>query len=78
MSSELLYIGDAIRLYESGKIDEAENVCRRALKARPSDANVLQLLGAIAFRRQNYEEAENIVRQAIAFNMHAAEYHNDL
>jgi len=78
MDYEFLSIDNAIRLYESGKTDEAEAVCRQILKEQTANANALQLLGVIAFRRRNYEEAEAIVLQAIAVNGQAAEYHNDL
>jgi len=68
----------AVRLYAAGKTDEAEATCRRILQAQPSNANALQFLGVIAFRRKSYEEAENIILRAIAVNGRAAEYRNDL
>ena len=78
MNSELLSLNNAIRLYEAGKIDESEAVCRHMLSEQPANADTIQLLGVIAFRRKNYKEAEKNVLQAIAINGHAAEYHNDL
>jgi len=71
-------IDNAIRFYEAGKTAEAEAVCRQVLQAQSANSDALQLLGVIAFRRKNYEEAENAVLQAIAINGKAAEFHNDL
>jgi len=78
MNSEFLSLDNAIRLYEAGKPDEAEAVCRQVIQAQPDNANAFQLLGVIAFRRKNYEEAEHAVLRAIAINSQVAEYHNDL
>ena len=78
VSSEFVSIYNAIRLYEAGKTDEAEPVCRRIIQADPANANALQLLGVIAFRQKNYAEAEKNILLAITANSQAAEYHNDL
>jgi len=78
MNYQYTSLENAIRLYETGKTDEAETACRQIIQTTPADPNVLQLLALIAFRRKNYEEAEKIVLQAIASNRRAAEYHNDL
>ena len=78
MNTESLSLENAVRLYEAGKTDEAETVCRLIIQTAPVNANALQLLGAVEFRRKNYEEAEKFVLQAIAVNGKAAEYHNSL
>ena len=78
VNSKFLSLNNAIVLYEAGKTDEAEAVCRQILRAQPDYADALQLLGVIVFGHKNYEEAEKIVLRAIAINRQAAEYHNDL
>ena len=78
MNPESALLDTAVRLYETGKTEEAESICRQIIRTQPAGTDVLQLLGVIAFRQRNYEEAEKFVLQAIAINKQAAEYHNDL
>ena len=78
MNSEFCSLENAIRLYEAGKPDEAEAVCRQVILAQLADSYAFQLLGVIAFRRKNYEEAEHAVLRAIAISSQSAEYQNDL
>ena len=78
MNPEFPSLVNAFRLYETGKIDETEALCKQILQAQPGNADVFQLLGGIALRRKNYEEAEKFVLQAIAIDKRAAEFRNDL
>lgn len=45
-------------LVEAGRIEDAENRCRRSLEANPDEINVLGLLGAILLRKGELDEAE--------------------
>jgi len=78
MNLDSLSLNNAVRLYEAGKTDEAEVICRQILQAQPANADALQLLAGVCLRRKNYEEAETAILQAIALNKRAAEYRNDL
>ena len=76
--SDLPSLNDAIRLYETGKLDEAEVLSRRTLAVQPANANAHQILSGIALRRRNYKDAEKHILQAISLNPLAAEYHYNL
>ena len=78
MNPEIISLSHAIRLFEAGKTNEAEILCRQILQMKPAFADALQLLGGVALRRKNYEEAEKIILQAIALDEEAAEFRNDL
>ena len=52
---------EAIELVNAGKIDQAEASCRRALEALPEDVNLLGLLGAVLFKKRQFEEAEAVL-----------------
>ena len=78
MNSEYLSLDNAARIFETGKVDESEKICEQLLQIEPANENALYLLGLIAFRRGNYQKAENLVLQAIVINRNIAEFHNTL
>ena len=49
----------------SGRLDEAEALCRQALHDVPDDVNVLAMLGAILLKHGQFAESESLLKQAI-------------
>ena len=52
--------------YQQGKLAQAEQAMRAALKQAPHDAAALNLLGVVLDAQQRYDEAEASYRQALA------------
>ena len=57
-------IATAGKLCNAGKFDQAENICRQVLKARPNLADAHNVLGVILHRRGQTDEAIASVRKA--------------
>jgi predicted TPR repeat methyltransferase len=55
---------DARRLYEAGRLAQAETACRTALAREPGHADLLQLLGLIALRTSRPEAALELLGAA--------------
>ena len=67
-----------ISLIGAGDSVAAELLCRSVLQADPHDVNMLALLGAILAKMQRMQEAEQVLRQAIAIAPGFAKPHEDL
>jgi predicted O-linked N-acetylglucosamine transferase (SPINDLY family) len=78
MKPTFLSVEQALDLHEAGKLAEAENAYRRILESQPGCADALNLLGVLLNDKKDCEEAEILLRQAIAINKRAAPYHNNL
>lgn len=55
----------AINLIDSGKIDNAEALCRESLSSNPDEINLLGLLGAILIEKGESAEAERCLLRTI-------------
>ncbi len=77
-----MLVADAIaaagKLCNAGKLDQAENVCRQVLKARPNLADAHNVLGVILHRRGRTDDAIASVRKAIKLNGTAHNYFANL
>jgi tetratricopeptide (TPR) repeat protein len=71
-------ISEAIELINTGRIDEAEALCRDAVARNPKDVNVTALLGATLLKTRQLEEAEKYLRLAIQLAPSFAKPHEDL
>ena len=71
-------IAAAGKLCNAGKLDQAENICRQILKARPNMADAHNVLGVILHRRGQIDEAITSVRRAIKLNATAPNYFANL
>ena len=52
--------------YDSGRLDEAERELVEAYLLRPRDHKILNLLGLLYFKQENYEKAEEVYRKLAA------------
>ncbi|MHC4387901.1 MAG: tetratricopeptide repeat protein [Planctomycetota bacterium] len=64
--------------YDSGGLQEAEQLCRRVLEKAPRQVDALQLLGAVLNQRGQYAEAVQLLADAISQAPERAHLHNNL
>ena len=81
-SSEAVTIQQAFALalqhYQSGRLAEAEALCRQILAVDPRHADAFHVLGVIALRTSRTDLAVDSIRQAIALKSDCAEAHYNL
>jgi Tfp pilus assembly protein PilF len=65
----------AVAHHQAGRLGEAEALYRRVLRALPTQADALHLLGVVAHQRGQHEEALDLISRAIAVNATKAEFH---
>jgi tetratricopeptide (TPR) repeat protein len=58
----------ALALFEMGRTDEAEHLCRGVLESRPRDFNALHILGVCANARRRYQDAIRLLGRALDAN----------
>jgi predicted O-linked N-acetylglucosamine transferase (SPINDLY family) len=68
----------AVETYERGRIDAAEVTCQRVLARNPRHAPALHLLGLIAERRGDQQQAAVRIQSAIAIDPAVGLYHFNL
>ena len=56
---------EGISLHQEGKLDQAELIYQQMLQVNPKNAEVLHLLGMIAYQVEKYDLAINLINQAI-------------
>ena len=59
---------DALRLYQSGRIQDAEQVCRRILPLAPDFIPAMDMLASIAFQTGRPSETAVMMRKSIAID----------
>jgi predicted O-linked N-acetylglucosamine transferase (SPINDLY family) len=64
---------EAMAAHQVGRLDEAERLYRRVLKADGKQFPVLMMLGMLSAQRGNLAEAERLLRSALAINPGNAE-----
>src|SRR5579859_6851601 len=62
----------------SGRLDQAETLYARCLKAEPNCPEALHFLGVAALRRGKVNEAVKLVCKSIELDPGRADYHNNL
>ena len=60
----LAQLQDAVLLHQAGRLDEAEKLYTKVLKADPRNANALNLMGTVATARGRHAEAKRFFEQA--------------
>jgi protein O-GlcNAc transferase len=71
-------IDRALQLHVAGRIDEAEVIYRSILQKNPRDPNALHLLGVVAYQKRRYEEAADLIIQAIRLEKKVPDFRNNL
>jgi tetratricopeptide (TPR) repeat protein len=66
-----------LRLQQSGDLDQAEQLYRKALESAPAHPDALHLLGLLNYQRRNSREAVKLIEKAIAVRPGVAEFHNN-
>jgi protein O-GlcNAc transferase len=68
----------ALEHYQAGRLDEAEGMCHLVLDADPGAADALHLLGAVAQRRGDHEQAIELIEEAARIDPAKPEFLNTL
>jgi predicted O-linked N-acetylglucosamine transferase (SPINDLY family) len=68
----------AFEHYQAGRLDLAEEICRRILAVEPNHADALHLLGMIALRSGELAVAIDFVDRAVAFQPANADFQHNL
>jgi len=68
----------AIQLFQSGRISEADKLCRQILQVDKNNSEILRLLGIIAGKAGVYDNAIELITRAIQLNPNIPDYHNSL
>jgi len=71
-------VGIATGHFQSGRVAEAEALCRNVLAEAPQNPDALHLLGVIADTVGNHTAAIELIRQAIGFKANEPFYHGNL
>lgn len=68
----------ALALYQGGRLDEAERICRSVLRASPRSPDALNLLGMTVYQRGRREEGVELIADAATARPEIAAYHMNL
>jgi tetratricopeptide (TPR) repeat protein len=68
-------IAAAAAAYRAGQLDRAEAICRQLLKRNKKNVDALQLLGTIAARRYDHDEALKHYRKCVDARPREAHFH---
>jgi len=71
-------LAEAIGHFQAGRLTEAAAVGQQILAVRPKLAQALHLMGAVALRAGQADEAIRLIGQAVALDGGIATYHNSL
>jgi len=66
---------EAGRLYHDNDLDAAETICRRVLKGNKREIDPIQLLGLIAFKRNDFDHAMSCYRKCIGIRPKDPRFH---
>ena len=68
-------IAQAASFFRAGDIERAESTCRKLLKRNKRDVDALQLRGAIAVKRRDYDEAAKHYARCLVIRPRKAHFH---
>jgi predicted O-linked N-acetylglucosamine transferase (SPINDLY family) len=71
-------LASAIEHHQQGRLQEAHDLYRQILAARPDHPDALHLLGVIALQAGDPATAVELIGNAVALNGGIADYHNNL
>ena len=64
--------------YDTGELGLAERLCRRILTTQPGHPRSLHLLGLVHYKKGEFAQAEDFLRQAVKGRPLLSHFHNDL
>jgi len=68
----------AIQYYQSGDLQQAENICRKILEMNPNDADALHCLGIIYSQSGKRDHAIDYIKRALQIDPNFADAYNNL
>ena len=68
---------EGIGLHQSGQLQKAELIYQQILQVTPENAEVLHLLGIIAYQVEKYDLAINLISQAIEITPDQSSFFNN-
>jgi tetratricopeptide (TPR) repeat protein len=68
----------AIEYYQSGDLQQAENICRKILRKEPNNADALHCLGVIYSQRGEHDRAIDYIKRALQIDPEFADAYNNL
>jgi Flp pilus assembly protein TadD len=68
----------AVTAFRSGRLREADQLCRDVLSQNPTSAEALNLLGVIAGTVGNHSQAAELMRRCVTFAPGVMEYRRNL
>lgn len=71
-------LDQAIAMFQSGRLKEAERLCRAAVKREPKRADAWQVFGIVHYQRGNPKDAVTCFRRAVELKPDYVEAHNNL
>jgi Flp pilus assembly protein TadD len=80
MSRDVIQQSLALALgeYQAQRMEQAEELCRRILVLEPRNAQALHLLGMIALAGEQFDDAVELIQEAISLDETSAEFHGSL
>ena len=76
MNTEKEYI-KAFKYFQSGNLQQAEQICKKILLKHPRNVDALNMLGAISYQLRNYNAAAKYLQKTVELNpKHADAYGN--
>ena len=67
-----------MRLHQSGRVDEAETQYRAILAADPNNADAMHLLGVVCLQKQDWQQAQALIENAIQLAPNRSVFHHNL
>jgi predicted TPR repeat methyltransferase len=71
-------LNTAVRYHQDGRLDRAEEVCKKALAISPNHPSALHLLGLISYQVGKTDAAIDLIAEAIRTDPHNAVYYNTM
>ena len=68
----------AISFYQTGQLQQSEQICQQVLKDFPQHANAIHLLGIIAYHVEEYKIATDLISRAVAIDSGQSLFYNNL
>jgi tetratricopeptide (TPR) repeat protein len=69
-------LNDAFKFHSEGNFEKAEEIYLEILKNEPQNAQVLNLLGVLKLAQRKYQEAQNLITQALSIKRDTYFYEN--